>query len=138
MDDDRKSNHDADYQQQGTRWIWFLVRSGLEGRCRLVSPDIWRSLTGGKTWRANFWEEEKPKRHSHYRHPQVLIYNLGNNQELEIIGVHLKSKINKKPLETDAAGNLTGTYLREALEARIKLATEARNIREYIAAKFAS
>jgi endonuclease/exonuclease/phosphatase family metal-dependent hydrolase len=89
-----------------------------------------------KTWLANRWGEEIPTRHSHYRHPQVLIYDLDNGQKIEFIGVHLKSKINTKRIERDAEGNLIGDYLNEALRARIELATEARNIRQYIAAKF--
>ncbi len=40
------------------------------------------------------------------------------------------------PVERDVEGNLIGNYLSEATEARIKLATEARNIRQYIAKKF--
>ncbi len=65
-----------------------------------------------------------------------MIYKLNNDQEIEIIGVHLKSKSNRNPVLKDTKGNLKGTYLHEATEARIKLATEARNVREYISAKF--
>ncbi len=127
---------DKEYQIKGTQWIWFLVRAALAGQCRLQSPDIWQSFIGGKTWKVNFWGEEKAKRHSHYRHPQVLVYDLGNGQEVELLGVHLKSKINKKRIKRDQDGNLIGEYVNEAMEARIKLATEARNIRQYIGAKF--
>jgi endonuclease/exonuclease/phosphatase family metal-dependent hydrolase len=127
---------DGDYQIKGTQWIWFLVRAGLEGRCNLQPPNAWQSFTNVKTWPINLWGEEKSVRHSHYRHPQVLAYDLGNGRKMELIGVHLKSKINKKPIRRDAEGNLVGEYLSEALRARIDLATEARNIRQYIAVKF--
>ena len=136
QDGDALGDRDKEYQIKGTQWIWFLVRAGLEGNCRLQSPDTWQAFTGLKTWPVNFWGEEKATRHSHYRHPQVLIYNLGDDQEIELIGVHLKSKINKMPIERDQDGNLVGEYVTEAMEARIKLATEARNVRQYVAAKF--
>lgn len=127
---------DPDYKIKGTQWMWFLVRSTLSGNCRLQSPSTWQAFTDEKTWIVNYWGKEIPSRHSHYRHPQVMIYTLENGQELEFIGVHLKSKINKKTIRKDAAGNLIGGYLDEALKARVKLATEARNVRQYIAAKF--
>ena len=127
---------DREYQTKGTQWIWFLVRAGLEERCRLQAPDIWQAFSGGATWPVNFWGEETATRHSHYRHPQVLLVDLGGGQALELIGVHLKSKINQLPIQRAADGSLGGEYLREALQARVKLATEARNVRQYVAAKF--
>lgn len=127
---------DREYQTKGTQWIWFLARTGLEGRCRLQAPAIWQAFTGGAVWPVNFWGEEAVTRHAHYRHPQVLLYDMGDGQTLELIGVHLKSKINQLPIEHGAGGELSGEYLREALQARVKLATEARNIRQYVAAKF--
>ena len=56
--------------------------------------------------------------------------------EIELIGLHLKSKINQEPITRDAAGNLTGANLEEALKARVKLATEAHNVRLYVETKF--
>ena len=84
----------------------------------------------------HFWGKEKSTKHSHYRHSQVLIYNIGQDQEIELIGVHLKSKINQEKIVRDANGDLVGEYVVEAMKARIELATEATNIRQYIAAKF--
>ena len=55
---------------------------------------------------------------------------------LNLIGVHLKSKINRKQINRDAEGNLIGDYVDVALKARIKLATEANDVRAYINAKF--
>jgi len=68
--------------------------------------------------------------------PQVLLYTLPSGIEIELIGVHLKSPINREPITRDNNGNLTGAYLESALKSRVKLATEARDIREYIGAKF--
>lgn len=124
------------YQTKGTQWIWFLVRDSLKDNCRLQPPTTWQFYTEMKKWKLNFWGEEKATTHSHYRHPQVLIYDLENGENIEIIGVHLKSTINTKKIKRDTENNLIGSYLTEALESRIKLATEARNIRQYVAAKF--
>jgi len=64
------------------------------------------------------------------------VRRLGGGHELEVIGLHLKSKINQKRITRDEDGNITGDYLEEALKARVKLATEARNVRAYIDARF--
>ena len=128
--------NDKAYQIKGTQWIWFLVRPELVEKCRLQSPQIWQAFTGSKTWVVNYWGEEQSTRHSYYRHPQVLIYDMGNGHELELIGVHLKSKINREKIVFDQQNNLVGDYVSKATQARIKLATEARNVRRYIGAKF--
>ncbi|WNC69951.1 hypothetical protein RI845_07390 [Thalassotalea nanhaiensis] len=126
-----------DYQIKGTQWIWFLVRDSLFNNCRLQAPSIWQSFVGHKSWPVHYWGQEKEKSHSHYRHPQVLIFTTQNGQELEVIGQHMKSKINRNPVwEDKEEGILTTKYINEALKARIKLATEARNIRAYINTRF--
>lgn len=135
-EDGALGDNDKAYQTKGTQWIWFLVKPDLAGRCRLQSPQVWQAFIGGKTWPVNYWGEEKATNHSHYRHPQVLIYDMGNGHELELVGVHLKSKINREKILFDEENNLVGDYLSKATQARIKLATEARNVRSYIAAKF--
>jgi len=127
---------DKEYQLKGTQWIWFLVKTDLRTKCRLQSPLVWQAFISGKTWKVNYWGIEKSSRHSHYRHPQVLIMDIGDNQEIEFIGVHLKSKINRKKIILDEEDNLIGDFVTTALTARIKLAIEAHNIREYIEAKF--
>ena len=127
---------DPDYKTDGTQWIWFLVRPELAGRCRLQAPSVWQAFTEAPTWKVNLWGKVTPYLHSHYRHPQVLIYRIDDAHELELIGVHLKSKINKLKVTRDANKNLPAEYVDEALEARIKLATEARDVRQYVGAKF--
>lgn len=128
--------HDKDYQIKGNQWIWFLVKPELKEKCNLQPASTWQAFVGAKEWPVCLWGKETPVLHSHYRHPQVLLLNIGNGRQLELIGVHLKSKINKLPIQRDAAGNLTGEYLQTALEARVELATEARNVRQYVEAKF--
>ena len=129
-------DRDDDYDINGTQWIWYLVRSTLANRCRLQEPATWQAFVDHSRWDVHYWGKEKPTRHRHYRHPQVLVFELDDGQEIEFIGIHLKSKINKKKLVRDGDGNIVGDYLNEALKARIKLATEARNVRSYIDARF--
>jgi len=125
-----------EYDISGTRWIWFLVKQGLADRCRLQPPSVWQSFTGYKRWNVNYWGKLSPSRHDHYRHPQVLLVKIGHGHEVELIGLHMKSKVNKKRLRHDSDGNVIGAYLDEALKARVKLATEARDVRAYVDARF--
>jgi hypothetical protein len=132
---DDLGDRDDEYDTNGNLWIWFLARAGLESACRLQSPVVWQDFIGAKSWVVNFWGEETSTRHSHYRHPQVMIFDMGEGRSMELIGLHLKSKTNRERIERDENGDLTGEYLSEALKARIKLATEARNVRRYVDAK---
>lgn len=122
--------------QTGSQWVWFLVKDGLfqNSNARLLNPQVWKNLTGYNTWPIHDWGQMNAKRHGYWRHPQTLILNL-NGVELEIIGVHLKSKINRKS-KFDANGDLTQKYVNEALRARIRLATEAFDIRRYVEQRF--
>jgi hypothetical protein len=75
-------------------------------------------------------------RHEHWRHPQVLKLTLAG-VPMECIGIHMKSKINTaSPYEPDGT-TLKLSYVQEAVKARIKLATEAVNLRQYIDRRFA-
>ncbi|MFQ5738395.1 MAG: endonuclease/exonuclease/phosphatase family protein [Acidobacteriota bacterium] len=133
---DALGDRDRDYQIRGSQWIWFLVKPALAGGSRLQDPTVWQAFTGSRSWQVNYWGQIAPSRHDHYRHPQVLIVDLGAGEQLEVIGLHLKSKINRKRITRDDQGNLTGDHLESALKSRAKLATEARNVRDYIHAKF--
>ena len=137
-DNDAVGDRDRDYGNHmgGTQWLWFLVKPEIASQCRLQSASVWQAFVNADRWRVNYWGKIIPDNYKHYRHPQVLIYELDNGQEIECIGVHLKSKINLNPITKDAEGNLTGKYLETALKARVKLATQARNVRHYVKAKF--
>ena len=134
--DDDLGARDREYAISGRQWIWFLVKPDLLPNCRLQSPEVWQSFTGHSRWKVHYWGDVKPTWHDHYRHPQVLIMDLGDGNEIEFIGQHMKSKINRNPIERDPEGNIVGDYLETALKARVKLATEARDIRAYIDARF--
>lgn len=120
----------------GNQWIWFLVREGLfqASRATLLDPRVWRDLTRQPRWPVHDWGHLALQQHSHWRHPQTLLLNL-EGVEVEFIGVHLKSKVNRmRPF--DSQGELTEAFVSEALRARIRLATEAYDVRRYIEQRF--
>jgi hypothetical protein len=122
--------------QSGNQWIWFLVRDGLyqASQAELLPPQVWRDLTGQQTWKVHAWGNNVPHRHQHWRHPQTLVLRLGSTA-VEVIGVHLKSKINTlSPF--DANGDLNKDYVVEAHRARANLTTEAYDVRRYIERRF--
>lgn len=130
------------YGMQGTRltggqWIWFLVRRTLadEAHLTLQPPSVWQAFTGGSAWHYRAWNSGKRVRHAHWRHPQVLRLVV-DGHELEFIGGHLKSKINRATPLDPATGDLSPAYVDTALSARIKLTSEAADIRRYIEARF--
>jgi hypothetical protein len=132
-------SRDRDYgnNMTGIQWVWFFVKPGLKDRCRIQPPSVWQQLTGCTEWKVYLWGKPKAKvSHKHYRHPQVMTYDFGNGSKMELIGVHLKSGFMQTKIERDADGNIIGAYLDEALTNRIKLATEARDVRDYISKRF--
>lgn len=126
---------DGKYATLGEQWIWFLVRNTYSDRSSLLPIATWDAFAG-TSWKYNPWGEFKEKTHKHYRHPQVLIFNW-NGLRVEFIGLHLKSKyINGGEKMWKAEGEDRKKFIREALTARIKMTTEATNVRTYIDAKF--
>lgn len=124
--------------ESGNQWIWFLVKDQLfqDSHARLLDPRVWRDLTKQPKWPVH--QLGKPiRRHSHWRHPQTLLMNLGA-AEIEIIGLHLKSKINQKKAFDTVAGKkvLRQAYIQEAHRARANLTTEAYDVRRYIERRF--
>ncbi|MBN1184986.1 MAG: hypothetical protein JXB49_22060 [Bacteroidales bacterium] len=124
------------YKQNGTQWIWFLVRQELIGQCSLLPVDTWSEFTGGISWNVNYWGNFDTEMHKHYRHPQVLIFEFEGNR-IEFIGLHLKSKfVNQGESMWGAGSSKRQEFIKEALKARIKMTTEATNVRKYIDRKF--
>lgn len=143
------------YRTQGRQWIWFLVRRGFPATCSLLNLDRWVDYTSeasfgsyGEEWfvgmprfvRSNGTLLFEPEvKHKHYRHPQVLQVDL-EGFRFEIIGAHLKSK--RINLSTPAGVGTPGffrdnpEFVSEVVEARIKLTTEATDIRYYIDERF--
>jgi hypothetical protein len=126
---------DGDYDTRGEQWIWFLVQRDLRDAVSLLPINTWQQFAG-KTWTVHYWGSQEVEQHRHYRHPQTLVLTWGD-QRVEFIGLHLKSKfINRGQQLWQAGGAQQATFVAEAIKARIKLATEAANVRRYLDAKF--
>lgn len=125
---------DAAHATLGKQWIWFLVRRGLRDQMFLLEPATWKALCGDR-WDCHFWGDTTASRHKHYRHPQVLVYQ-SDGFRAEFIGLHLKSKFvnHGQSMWNDPARR--DDFVREALKARIKMTTEATNVRHYVDMKF--
>ena len=130
------------YGMQGTKvtgaqWIWFLVRTSLAQEANLLHQPValWQSFTGTPRWQYRAWATGERRPHTHWRHPQVLRLTV-DGYELECVGLHLKSKINRSnPFSGDSV-DLAPQYVENALTARIKLTSEVTDVRRYIDARF--
>jgi len=126
---------DGEYRMRGSQWIWFLVRQNYSHRASLLPTETWDAFAGG-SWKYHLWGEFKERTHRHYRHPQVLVFDW-NGFRVEFIGLHLKSKfVNQGRRMWNQGGAEREKFVRKALTARIKMTTEATNVRAYIDAKF--
>lgn len=127
---------DGKYSILGDQWIWFLVRKQHKDLVSLLPVETWDVFSCGSKWKCHLWGEFEEKTHEHYRHPQVLVLDW-KGLRVEIIGLHLKSKfVNSGESMWKAGGQSRQDFIREALKARIKMTTEATNVRAYIDAKF--
>jgi endonuclease/exonuclease/phosphatase family metal-dependent hydrolase len=126
---------DGVYATRGEQWIWFLVHRSLQDAVALLPISTWQQFAGQR-WTVHYWGNQQAEQHSHYRHPQTLVLTWGG-QRVEFIGLHLKSKfINRGRQMWEAGGAEQEAFVAEAIKARIKLATEATNVRRYLDAKF--
>ncbi len=115
--------------------MWFLVKDEILTKASLLPVETWDAFTA-KNWDVHYWGSFESTRHRHYRHPQVLVLDL-DGFRVEFIGLHLKSKfVNYGASMWNAGGEKRQEFIRDALKARIKLTTEASNVRQYIATKF--
>ena len=126
---------DGEYAIQGDQWIWFLVRERHKDRASLLPVATWDAFAGG-SWKVHFWGEFDERDHRHFRHPQVLVLDW-DGFRVEFVGLHLKSKfVNQGQSMWKAGGAQREKFVRESLTARVKMATEASNVRAYLDAKF--
>lgn len=134
---------DDPYHQLGNQWIWFLVREHLAPRVSLLPIRVWHQYTKAASpngehadsWPVHRWGQINSLTHKHYRHPQVLVVQLAQVR-VELIGGHFKSKLT-------TVGNFRSTdeakrrqFIEKTVENRIKLGTEAQNVRYYIDRRF--
>ncbi|MEO1481021.1 MAG: hypothetical protein AAFU77_02865 [Myxococcota bacterium] len=116
-----------------------------DGRPSLPEPEHEDEDEGAKDM-----PELMDREHTHFRHPQVLVLTVGNRR-VDLIGCHLKSKFGGDEygpagalrLKAERGEELTENEKRKilkaeqtAVEARIKLSTEATNIRYFIENRF--
>jgi hypothetical protein len=126
---------DGEYATLGSQWIWFLAKPALAAHMSLLPPATWDAFCG-QSWPCYFWGSFTPTQHRHYRHPQVAILEK-DGLRVEFIGLHLKSKyVNAGASRWKAGGVEREEFISDAIKARIKLTTEAANVRGYIDAKF--
>jgi hypothetical protein len=126
---------DGQYATSGEQWIWFLARQPLVAQCSLLPVAVWDEFAAGN-WPVHYWGVQEVTQHRHYRHPQVLVMQ-NSGLRVEFIGLHLKSKyVNQGESMWNAGGAQREEYVFESIKARIKLATEAENVRRYLDAKF--
>lgn len=158
----------AKYGIQGEQWMWFLTKPEIlaERGAHLLDIATWQAYTrsvymisgsrkehkDGQWWvsvptiddETNTVGAHTLAKHSHYRHPQVLVLDW-DGMRVEFIGGHLKSKFTgssvptRGPTETDKAyyeRQAVKLYMAQAAIARTKLTTEATDIRCYIDQRF--
>lgn len=131
------------YTQQGRQWIWFIVRNELLPNMSLLPVQVWREYTelaspAGEhkaRWPVYRWGMIESSFHSHYRHPQVLVWNVAGTR-VELIGGHFKSKLTMVGNFNSADPAVRRTFIEETLANRMKLATEAQNVRYYLDQRF--
>jgi hypothetical protein len=148
--------------ENGIQWIWFLVRADRGIDAQLQHLDRWRAYTaqGSRgehrdgSWEVSYprWKAGRagapgqllfsvPQTHGHWRHPQVLQAVI-DGAYVEIIGCHLKSKriegmaLRGGPSDAEFFAQ-NPRLVAELVKARVKLTTEADDVRHYIDARFA-
>jgi endonuclease/exonuclease/phosphatase family metal-dependent hydrolase len=126
---------DGDFGLQGNQWIWFLVKRALAPHASLLPVATWKSFAGA-SWPVSYWGDFESTLHRHFRHPQTLVLDR-DGVRVEFIGLHLKSKfVQRGRSRWEAGGTERQQFIREAIKARIKLTTEAANVRTYLDRKF--
>ncbi|MCL4202024.1 MAG: hypothetical protein KJ000_05995 [Pirellulaceae bacterium] len=131
------------YHQSGNQWIWFVVHEQLASRVSLLPVRVWQQYTEAASpngehtdsWPVHRWGQIERVKHKHYRHPQVLVVDLGGVRA-EVIGGHFKSKLTTVGNFHSPDEAKRKAFIEATLENRIKLATEAQNVRYYIDRRF--
>ena len=143
------------------QWLWFLIKNDAPITGQLLHLDQWMALTesvAGAGYKDRFdrWDVSFPEmkqdgegqdllkfkvggKHEHWRHPQVLMADI-DGAFVEFIGCHLKSKFNRVKIIGEASDenffDANPELVAELIKARVKISTEATDIRHYIDARF--
>lgn len=153
------------YDVKGRQWLWYLVRKTAADQIspELLDNNIWKSFAATSSdsiEEDGKWMVSIPRlktvggikdvpvsqrsSHQYHRHPQVLRFDSGGAQH-EVIGAHLKSKFSgnsprarKQGESFNAYSKLKSVskYLATSHAARVKLSSEALNVRAYIDQRF--
>jgi len=153
------------YHVRGGQGLWFLMRKSLADRLQpqLLDIAVWRHFAaqGSPSARPDGrWAVAMPRLetvgdvadvpvsrrvlHTYFRHPQTLRFHIGG-QLVEIIGAHLKSKFTtgrprarraNEDFEAYAQEPSVARYLANSHAARVKLTSEALNVRAYVDQRF--
>jgi len=153
------------YGVSGRQWMWFLVKSDIADQIapELLDNDIWKSfaaMSSDSIEEDGSWMVSIPRlktvggvpdvpvslrsKHQYYRHPQILRFNFGGSLH-EVIGTHLKSKMAgntpRKRKDNESFTDYSklksvSKYLAKSHAARVKLSSEATNIRAYLDHRF--
>lgn len=153
------------YEIEGRQWLWFLMKAPLADQTtpELLDIGVWRNFAANASpsiredgkWSVaiprlrNFGDiKDVPVStrddHDYHRHPQTLRFSFGG-AEHEVIGAHLKSKFTgsvprkrkqDESFEDYAKETKVRRYLAKSHAARVKLSSEAANIRAYINQRF--
>lgn len=154
-----------EYFVEGRQGLWFFVKETLADQIdpSLIPVDTWQTFAASASpsiKEDGTWMVSSPRirtvggvenvpvsersSHDYHRHPQVLRFTFGGARH-EIIGAHLKSKFTgsslrkRKPDETFeqyAKVKKVKKFLAKAHDARVKLSSEALNVRAYIDQRF--
>ena len=153
------------YHVRGRQGMWFIVRKSFADKTdpTLVPVSVWRdfaSRANQSIEKSGRWSVAIPRlerfgdivdvpvstrvKHNYFRHPQTLRFQFGGMKH-EVIGAHLKSKFTGSSPRKRREGESFDEYARDervqkflagAHAARVKLSSEASNIRAYIDQRF--
>jgi hypothetical protein len=154
-----------DYATEGRQWQWFLIRKPLADQLEpdLLPIATWQAFAASASPSVDpdgKWSVSIPRlrdfgdiedvpvsersKHEFFRHPQVLRFRFGGGSH-EVIGTHLKSKHTSdaprkrrddESFEDYAKLKKVRRYLANSHAARVKLSSEASNVRAYIDQRF--
>jgi len=153
------------YHVKGRQGLWFIVKKIFADKTQpsLLPIATWRdfaSRANASIKKSGRWSVAIPRletfgeiqdvpvstrvSHGYFRHPQTLVFRFGGMRH-EVIGAHLKSKFTGKSARKRHADESfddyaidvrVKKYLAGAHAARVKLSSEATNIRAYIDQRF--
>lgn len=126
---------DQIYGNNGNHHIWFIVKRWMVSKVNLLPIQLYKNLTS-HNWKVNYWDTLKVEQHTHYRHPQLLRV-AWKGVMMDFVGVHIKPKFKLSDREKwNENDRQKIDIIKSSIKDRIKLSTEAQNIRSFIDSRF--